>query len=54
MQRQDGDIHWEVTEVVVDGQSITELRFEKMEVGEYKGQYHPLFYLMPMVLISRI
>ena len=53
MQCQDGDIHWSVAEIVIDGQRVTELHFEKMKVGEYKGQYHPMFYWMPMIFLSQ-
>ena len=52
MRNQDGDIFWDVTEVTEDGQLITELRFQKMSVGEYAGHYHPMFYWMPMIFLS--
>jgi hypothetical protein len=48
----DGEIRWAVTITEVDGQSITELRFEKQRRGEHAGSYHPLFYMMPMIFLS--
>lgn len=53
IHKQDGEIRWTVSEVVLDGQQVTELRFEKQATGEYAGHYHPLFYMMPMVFLSQ-
>lgn len=53
IHRQEGEIQWTVSEIDLDGQQVTELRFEKQATGEYAGQYHPLFYMMPMVFLSQ-
>ena len=48
----DGEIRWTVTKASVDGQGITELRFEKQRRGEHAGEFHPMFYMMPMIFLS--
>jgi hypothetical protein len=53
MRCQSGDQVWHVTEVVEDGQTITEIHFEKLTIGEYVGQYDPMFYMLPMIHLSQ-
>lgn len=52
IRKQEGEITWTVADVVEDGQLIKELRFDKQSYGEYAGQYHPLFFALPMVFLS--
>lgn len=52
MQMTQGEIIWTVENVNIDGQNVTELRFEKQRSGEFAGQFHPLFFQLPMVFLS--
>ena len=53
MKKKDGDIEWTVTEERREGVLVHVLRFEPLTKGLHKGQYHPNFWLLPMVFLSQ-